>query len=320
MPDLLQDGGFASDAICRLRTEWQLCPGGSPNDERLTIILSTREMLKVEADDNSEKVSAISHADVEIPINRRANFWGDLRQVHPTFGIHQQIVESAVASPGSLAEVVISEFLHFIYDKPDRQYRDKRMDIVHYVLTVKRANSCESLASSCMRIWRNQYEQSGTSMLNRTSRPGWHRAYIALGSNLADRISMIETACREMRNQGIVVMRSSALYETQPMYLEDQQPFINGACKVCRIKCSAVHVLNLITFFKIETTLNPLELLDSLKEIEAKLGRVKTVENGPRTIDLDVLMYDEDRVTNERLTIPHERMFEREFVLRPLCE
>ena len=63
-----------------------------------------------------------------------------------------------------------------------------------------------------------------------------------------------------------------------------------------------------------------MELLDRLKEIEAKLGRVKTVENGPRTIDLDILMYDKDNVTNERLTIPHKRMFEREFVLRPLCE
>lgn len=71
---------------------------------------------------------------------------------------------------------------------------------------------------------------------------------------------------------------------------------------------------------QIETELSPLELLDTLKDIESKLGRIKTVENGPRTIDLDILMYDRESVNNERLVIPHKRMFEREFVLRPLCE
>lgn len=63
-----------------------------------------------------------------------------------------------------------------------------------------------------------------------------------------------------------------------------------------------------------------MELLDQLKMIENDLGRVKTVENGPRTIDLDILLYDEERVENSRLSIPHRMMLEREFVLRPLCE
>ena len=59
-----------------------------------------------------------------------------------------------------------------------------------------------------------------------------HRAYIALGSNVGDRISMIEMACREMDRRNIKVLRTSALYESAPMYLEDQGPFINGACEV----------------------------------------------------------------------------------------
>lgn len=63
-----------------------------------------------------------------------------------------------------------------------------------------------------------------------------------------------------------------------------------------------------------------MELLDQLKLIEKDLGRVKTVDNGPRTIDLDILLYDEELVENPRLSIPHKRMLEREFVLRPLCE
>ena len=63
-----------------------------------------------------------------------------------------------------------------------------------------------------------------------------------------------------------------------------------------------------------------MELLDQLKLIENDLGRVKTVENGPRAIDLDILLYGEELVENPRLSIPHKRMLEREFVLRPLCE
>ena len=63
-----------------------------------------------------------------------------------------------------------------------------------------------------------------------------------------------------------------------------------------------------------------MELLDQLKLIENGLGRVKTIENGPRPIDLDILLYDDQLVENTRLSIPHKRMLEREFVLRPLCE
>ncbi len=63
-----------------------------------------------------------------------------------------------------------------------------------------------------------------------------------------------------------------------------------------------------------------MELLDQLKQIENDLGRVKTIENGPRTIDLDILLYNEELVETLRLSIPHTRMLEREFVLRPLCE
>lgn len=61
-------------------------------------------------------------------------------------------------------------------------------------------------------------------------------------------------------------------------------------------------------------------MLDELKDIENTLGRQKTVQHGPRSIDLDILLYNDDFVETERLSIPHKRIFEREFVLRPLCE
>lgn len=126
-------------------------------------------------------------------------------------------------------------------------------------------------------------------------------AYIALGSNLGDRIGEIEKACREMDARGIRVTRTSSLWETEPMYFADQDRFVNGVCEV-------------------ETTLEPLELLDQLQDIENSMGRKKVIDKGPRNIDLDILLYDQETVNHERLKIPHVGIPEREFVLRPLAE
>jgi 2-amino-4-hydroxy-6-hydroxymethyldihydropteridine diphosphokinase/dihydropteroate synthase len=66
--------------------------------------------------------------------------------------------------------------------------------------------------------------------------------------------------------------------------------------------------------------LGPIELLDALQSIEVEMGREKTIDKGPRVIDLDILLYDEEVFSNERLTIPHQLMLERDFVLHPLCQ
>ncbi|KAI9742926.1 MAG: trifunctional dihydropteroate synthetase [Claussenomyces sp. TS43310] len=126
-------------------------------------------------------------------------------------------------------------------------------------------------------------------------------AYIALGSNLGNRIGMIEKACDEMTARGIRVRRTSTLWETEPMYVLDQDSFVNGVCEV-------------------ETSLEPLALLDELQDIERSMGRKKIVDKGPRNIDLDILLYEDRVVNHERLTLPHAGIAEREFVLRPLAE
>ena len=71
---------------------------------------------------------------------------------------------------------------------------------------------------------------------------------------------------------------------------------------------------------QVETSLGPLELLQKVKEIESELGRVKTVDNGPRPVDLDILLYDDQVIGSDELIIPHPKIMEREFVLKPLCE
>ncbi|CAJ0549379.1 Ff.00g029920.m01.CDS01 [Fusarium sp. VM40] len=118
---------------------------------------------------------------------------------------------------------------------------------------------------------------------------------------MGDRVAEIERACNEMDRRGIKVKRTSSLWETEPMYVTDQDRFVNGACEV-------------------ETDLDPIALLDQLQAIENDMGRKKVIDKGPRNIDLDILLYGDEKVDHERLKIPHIGILEREFVLRPLAE
>ncbi|MGA2191760.1 MAG: 2-amino-4-hydroxy-6-hydroxymethyldihydropteridine diphosphokinase [Nitrospirota bacterium] len=127
-------------------------------------------------------------------------------------------------------------------------------------------------------------------------------AYIGLGSNLGNREENITRAV-EMLGQvdGVRVLRVSRFHETAPVGYTEQGNFINAAAAV-------------------ETSLSPDALLDICLGIEIRLGRVRTVHWGPRTLDLDILLMDGLVVDTERLKIPHPLMHERAFVLAPLSE
>jgi 2-amino-4-hydroxy-6-hydroxymethyldihydropteridine diphosphokinase len=127
-------------------------------------------------------------------------------------------------------------------------------------------------------------------------------ACVALGSNLGDRRDNLARALEELARPGVRVLRRSALYETAPVGgPAGQGPYLNAVVEV-------------------ETALSPEGLLVLLEEIETKLGRVRTVRDGPRTLDLDLLLYDDLVLDGPRLTLPHPRMHERLFVLEPLAE
>jgi 2-amino-4-hydroxy-6-hydroxymethyldihydropteridine diphosphokinase len=127
-------------------------------------------------------------------------------------------------------------------------------------------------------------------------------AYIGLGSNLGDRFGQLKTAVTRLHaHTGIRVARCSSVYETAPVGLTEQPHFLNMAIEV-------------------ETTLPPLDLLDVLLGVEQSMGRVRTVRWGPRTIDLDLLVYGDAEMRTDRLELPHPRMEERAFVLVPLLE
>ena len=128
-------------------------------------------------------------------------------------------------------------------------------------------------------------------------------AYIALGSNVGDRLRNLEDALVALRDAGLVVKRTSGLYETAPMYVENQDSFLNAVGEVV-----------------IPKNMSPHDMLAKLKDLENELGRVKTIDKGPRSIDLDILLFGSEKVNAPDLVIPHHSMMDREFVLRPLAD
>ena len=174
---------------------------------------------------------------------------------------------------------------------------------------------------------------------------GLHRAAIALGSNLGDRFANVEYALRLLEDvslggdQGhsqdiVTIVNTSFLYETEPMYVLDQPKFVNCACLVSQTMIrKRYHRYNNEYYTQVETNMSPVPLLKLLKHIEATVGRVPSIRNGPRAVDLDIITYDDhifdtrDEMARENLdnleghlVIPHPRLQEREFVLRPLAE
>lgn len=127
-----------------------------------------------------------------------------------------------------------------------------------------------------------------------------HIVYLALGSNLGDRLANLKEAIASLTPQ-MDVKAKSPVYETPPWGITDQPKFLN---QVIRVK----------------TYLQPEPLLKHLKRLEVALGRKESVPNGPRLIDLDILFYDDLVMYSAALTIPHPRLQERAFVLVPLME
>ena len=123
------------------------------------------------------------------------------------------------------------------------------------------------------------------------------RAYVGVGANLGDREATIRAALAAL--PGVVAV--SQLRETEPVGAVHQPPFLNGAAAL-------------------ETELSPRELLDALLAVERELGRERRERWGPRTIDLDLLLYGSETVDEPGLTVPHPRLHERRFALEPLLD
>lgn len=128
-------------------------------------------------------------------------------------------------------------------------------------------------------------------------------AYVGLGSNLGDRAGYLLRAVRGMLDAGLDVIRLSSIYETEPVEYESQPAF-----------------LNMVAELRGSTLPSPEQILARLLRIEYTLGRIRDVRMGPRTIDLDLLIFKDQRLNTDFLTIPHPRLHLRRFVLVPLNE
>ncbi|MET0958945.1 MAG: 2-amino-4-hydroxy-6-hydroxymethyldihydropteridine diphosphokinase [Psychrobacillus psychrotolerans] len=126
--------------------------------------------------------------------------------------------------------------------------------------------------------------------------------FISLGSNIGNRFEYLQQAVRLLQQvEGVNVVKVSSVYETDPVGYEDQAAFLNMVVEI-------------------ETLCSPHEILKKCNEIEAQLGRTREIHWGPRTVDLDILLYNKENMKTEDLIIPHPRMMERGFVLIPLVE
>ena len=126
------------------------------------------------------------------------------------------------------------------------------------------------------------------------------KALIGIGSNIGDRKAYIDIAIDALNHiPSVKVSRMSSIYETTPWGYVNQENFYNAVLEV-------------------ETNLSPAALLGVCLGVEAGVGRMREIKNGPRVLDLDLLLYDGKECTSAELTLPHPRMFERDFVLIPL--
>lgn len=129
-----------------------------------------------------------------------------------------------------------------------------------------------------------------------------HTSFIALGTNIEPREHFLKKALKALSDlEHVHIIKKSSIYETEPVGYMNQNDFLNMV-------------------IAISTELSADALLNTCQHIEQMLGRERTIKNGPRTIDLDILLYNQMTIHTDRLTVPHPRMHERAFVLIPLYE
>ncbi|RLE18401.1 MAG: 2-amino-4-hydroxy-6-hydroxymethyldihydropteridine diphosphokinase [Acidobacteria bacterium] len=125
---------------------------------------------------------------------------------------------------------------------------------------------------------------------------------LAFGSNVGDKVDQIQTAIDRLVDSGLRCDAISSCYKSKPVGMKDQPDFVNAVGRFFCSKCSPFDVLRLIL------------------RIETEMGRVRTVENGPRSIDIDLIFFGRQQIATNSLTVPHGEYGSRRFVLEPMCE
>ena len=231
-----------------IRTEWPL-PMSLPSGFMVSLKLQTIERCASPVHD-------------QISSSKNSRLRPSFHYVHPTLGLHRQVASTAAKELQSgTAEGAALYLARYLFHLADEQSPCKRFQKVFVNLqemipfseedreevrsraskikvTQHREKTNNYFTVCRVGLDRQHYEQSQLSLQSKDFQSGRHRAFLALGSNLGNRVEMIESAVRKMGDRGLSVSRTSALYETKPMYLENQESFINGACEVRSVKIS----------------------------------------------------------------------------------
>ena len=227
-----------------VNTEWRL-PVSLPSGYTVSLFLTTEECC---ASTVHDQISSLKNPRFRPSFNR----------VHPTFDLQKQIASIAAGElqRGSAegAALYLARCLFYLADEQSPCKRLQRVSVTMRDLipmseeprtnasklkeTRQRENGNNVFTFCSVQLDRRGYEQSQRRLRSEDFQSGRHRAFLALGSNLGNRVEMIESAVRKMGDRGLSVSRTSALYETKPMYLENQESFINGACEVCSTNIS----------------------------------------------------------------------------------
>ncbi|MFH1710567.1 MAG: 2-amino-4-hydroxy-6-hydroxymethyldihydropteridine diphosphokinase [bacterium] len=186
--------------------------------------------------------------------------------------------------------------------RKSRQARIAKRKIKRAVPTGRQAKPKKAVKRVIKKSVKKAAKKVTKKAINKVAKKGLHVAYLGLGSNVGDREEYIEQAIFLLsKTPGIKIIKKSTNYETEPEGNTDQPQFLNAAIEV-------------------QTAFDPEKLLSVLHETENALGREREVEWGPRTIDLDILLYDDLILSGDKLQIPHSLLHERLFVLKPLSE
>ena len=231
------DGEYVVD------TEWYL---------PISPISDTVIKLRIKTEEHS-----VSTVHSQMPRLKNPSPSSSLAYVHPTFALHEDAFRIAQQHQIRSFEGAALLLAQSMFYMADEQSPCKRMQCImvgmrevmpatdpsrtsHQQIADSWGKKFDNKTSPWCKIYlhRYQHEQSKRSLLSDGVQNGRHRVFLALGSNLGNRFEMIESAVREMGDRGLTVHRTSALYETKPMYLENQNSFINGVCEVCGIHAS----------------------------------------------------------------------------------
>ena len=214
--------------------------GGNSRWRLSSRVLSARKHYSIEFHSKHELVNPKATVSSQSSVDGQEGFQGasisqvsetSLDQIHPVLGMHEILKASLGVVPDSTDyQATLISLCQTAFHVTDAQSHCNRLESISIRIMEEESGIYDMVSQA--RMSRDEYEQCQQTDLQNMKAPTAHRAYIALGSNMGNRVKNIESACQQLTKRNIVVARTSSLYETKPMYFEDQQSFVNGACEV----------------------------------------------------------------------------------------